>query len=121
LLYRDTDGFHPDSVEEDQSIVVDIKDKGLVIVSGCAHSGILNTIRHARAISGVDRVWAVMGGFHLMSAADTDVQQTIDGMKALSPVVVAPSHCTGFGAVCAFAHQMPEAFVHTVSGTTFTF
>ena len=121
VLFRDSDGFHPDSAEEDQSIVINVKDKGLVIISGCAHSGIVNTIQRARAISGVDRVWAVMGGFHLMSADDSEIQQTIDMMRERDPVVVAPSHCTGFGAMCAFARQMPEAFVYTVSGTTFKF
>jgi 7,8-dihydropterin-6-yl-methyl-4-(beta-D-ribofuranosyl)aminobenzene 5'-phosphate synthase len=118
LLYRDGDAFINDDIDEDQAIIINIKDKGLVIVSGCAHSGIVNTINYAREISGVDRVWAIMGGFHLAKSTDEELERTVAEIKRCGPEVVAPSHCTGFRAICRFATEMPEAFVLGLVGTT---
>jgi len=118
-LYREGNRFLKDTVEDDQAIVLNVQGKGLVVVAGCAHSGIVNTVTYARQISGVDKVWAILGGFHLMSASKSEVQQTIDAVKQFKPVWIAPSHCTGFSAMCEFARQMPNAFVQTVSGTTY--
>ncbi len=65
LRYRKDSDFIPDDLEEDQAVVINIKGKGLVVLSGYAHSGIVNTIQYAREFSGVDTVYAVIGGFHL--------------------------------------------------------
>jgi 7,8-dihydropterin-6-yl-methyl-4-(beta-D-ribofuranosyl)aminobenzene 5'-phosphate synthase len=119
--YRDGNEFVRDYMEDDQSIVINIKDKGLVVVSGCAHSGIVNTVNHAREISGVDRIWAILGGFHLAPAEDEEIQRTIDEIKALEPTMVVPSHCTGFKAISQFAIQMPEEFVLGSVGTKYLF
>lgn len=121
LYYRDGDTFARNVIEDDQAVVINVKGKGLVIVSGCAHAGIVNTVRHAQAISGVDAVWAILGGFHLARASDEDVQRTIDAVKAWHPTLVAPTHCTGFKATGEFAAQMPEAFVLGLVGTTYLF
>jgi 7,8-dihydropterin-6-yl-methyl-4-(beta-D-ribofuranosyl)aminobenzene 5'-phosphate synthase len=121
MLYRDGDVFLPDAIEDDQAIVINVRDKGLVVLAGCAHSGILNTVVHAREISGVRNVHALLGGFHLANAPATDIQRTIDDIKALRPVLVAPTHCTGFAAIAAFAAQMPDAFVQGVVGTLYQF
>ena len=108
-----------DHMDDDQSIVINLRGKGLVIVAGCAHSGIVNTVNYAREISGVDRVWAVLGGFHLAPAGDEEIQRTIDELGRMKPAMVAPSHCTGFKAISEFARRMPEAFVLGVVGTTY--
>ena len=121
MAYREGDEFIRDYVDDDQAIVINIADKGLVIVAGCAHSGIVNTVNYAREISGVDRVWAIMGGFHLGRANDEEIQCTIDEIKKLEPLIVAPSHCTGFGAISRFAFQMPDEFVLGVVGTKYLF
>jgi 7,8-dihydropterin-6-yl-methyl-4-(beta-D-ribofuranosyl)aminobenzene 5'-phosphate synthase len=121
IAYREGDAFVRDNIEDDQAIVIHIKDKGLVIVAGCAHSGIVNTINHARDISGVEQVWAVIGGFHLARASDNEIQRTIDEIKTLRPTMVVPSHCTGFQAISQFAIQMPDEFVLGAVGTRYRF
>jgi 7,8-dihydropterin-6-yl-methyl-4-(beta-D-ribofuranosyl)aminobenzene 5'-phosphate synthase len=121
LHYRKGDRFVRDHLEDDQSIVLNVRRKGLVVLTGCAHSGIVNTVRYAQEISGVERVWAVMGGFHLARASRANVQQTINAIKALAPALVVPTHCTGFEASRAFAAQMPEQFVLGTVGTTYLF
>jgi 7,8-dihydropterin-6-yl-methyl-4-(beta-D-ribofuranosyl)aminobenzene 5'-phosphate synthase len=119
--YREGDAFIRDYIDEDQAIVVNVKDKGLVILSGCAHSGIVNTVNYARAISGVDEVWAILGGFHLAEAKDEEIRQTIDEIKRCQPRLIVPSHCTGFKAMCQFAVQMPDEFLPGVVGATYLF
>jgi len=119
--YRQGDTFLHDDVEDDQAVVMNIEGKGLVIVAGCAHSGIVNTVNYAREISGVDRVWAIVGGLHLARAEEWEVQRTIDEVKKFEPVMVAPSHCTGFWAMCQFATRMPDQFVLGLVGTTYLF
>ena len=119
--FREGDLFIRDYVEDDQSIVMNVKDKGLVVLTGCAHAGILNTIHYAREISGVDRVWAILGGFHLAPAKEKDIQRTIDEIKKLQPAMVVPSHCTGFEAIRQFAAQMPDQFVMGTVGARYLF
>ena len=70
MRYREGDTFLPDRLEDDQSIVLNVAGKGLVVLSGCAHAGIVNTVRYAQEISGVERVWAILGGFHLAPLED---------------------------------------------------
>jgi 7,8-dihydropterin-6-yl-methyl-4-(beta-D-ribofuranosyl)aminobenzene 5'-phosphate synthase len=120
-FYREGNSFLPDRVEEDQAVVINVAGKGLVVLSGCAHSGIVNTVSHAQEISGVERVWAIIGGFHLARANAADIQRTVDEIKRLRPHLVAPTHCTGFQAMAAFAAQMPDAFAQGVVGTTYVF
>lgn len=84
-----------DVMLDDQSLVIDVEGKGLVVVSGCAHAGIINTIKYAQKIAGNSRVHAVMGGFHLMGADDKRIQATVEELKKLGPKFVGPCHCTG--------------------------
>lgn len=119
--YRDGDALVRDLMEDDQALIINVRGKGLVVVAGCAHSGIVNTVNQAREISGVDRVWAILGGFHLAPAPDEDVQRTIDELERFEPAMVVPTHCTGFGAMCQFARRMPGQFVPSSVGTTFLF
>jgi 7,8-dihydropterin-6-yl-methyl-4-(beta-D-ribofuranosyl)aminobenzene 5'-phosphate synthase len=121
MIYRDGDAFHRDLVDEDQAIAINVTGKGLVVLGGCAHSGIVNTVDRARELSGVERVWAIVGGFHLAHAGDEDLKRTIEAVKAYQPVMVVPSHCTGFRATCQFAVQMPEAFMPNVVGAKYLF
>ena len=121
LLYREGGSFNPDDLEEDQAIVINVEGKGLVILSGCAHSGIVNTIQYAREISGVEPVFAVLGGFHLARSNEGEIQFTIDAIRPLAPDVLVPCHCTGFQAMCAFARQLPGAFIPGVVGATYRF
>lgn len=108
LHYREGDSFIRDDMEDDQALAINVKDKGLVILSGCAHAGIVNTVEYAIEISGINSVLAVIGGFHLAPAKDDEIRQAIDHIKSLNPKLVVPSHCTGFQALCQFALQMPD-------------
>ena len=111
----------PDDIEDDQAIVIDIAGKGLIVLSGCAHSGIVNTIKYARQISGVEQLLAILGGFHLARTPDDEINRTIAELSNFNPALVSPSHCTGFKATAALARQMPGSFVFASVGTTYLF
>jgi 7,8-dihydropterin-6-yl-methyl-4-(beta-D-ribofuranosyl)aminobenzene 5'-phosphate synthase len=119
--YREGDEFVRDWLEDDQAIVINVREKGLVVLSGCAHSGIVNTVQYAKEISGVDEVYAILGGFHLAPAKDDEIERTIDEIIKLRPKVVVPTHCTGFKAIAQFASRMPDEFVQGVVGTKYLF
>jgi 7,8-dihydropterin-6-yl-methyl-4-(beta-D-ribofuranosyl)aminobenzene 5'-phosphate synthase len=121
LAYREGDEFVRDYLDDDQSIVINVRGKGLVVLSGCAHAGIVNTVRYAREISGVDEVHAILGGFHLGPAKDDEIERTIDEIIKLRPKMVVPSHCTGFKAIARFSSRMPDEFVLGVVGTKYLF
>jgi 7,8-dihydropterin-6-yl-methyl-4-(beta-D-ribofuranosyl)aminobenzene 5'-phosphate synthase len=69
----------------------------------------------------VDKVWAVLGGFHLGGSTDIEIQRTIETIAAFEPHMIVPSHCTGFKAIRQFAAQMPDPFVLGLVGTTYLF
>ena len=117
--YRNSVNLLPDDVEDDQAIVIHVKKKGLVILSGCAHSGIVNTIEYAKVISGVEKIHAVIGGFHMASAEAEEIDQTVEYMKSIQPELLVPGHCTGFQAINRFAQDMPDQFVESVVGATY--
>jgi hypothetical protein len=98
------------------------KGKGLVVLSGCAHAGIVNTVRYAQECTGCDRLHAVMGGFHLTGPQfEPVIRPTLDALKALGPDYVIPTHCTGRGAVLQFEREMPRQFLLNMSGTRIIF
>ncbi|MCK4786002.1 MAG: MBL fold metallo-hydrolase [Desulfobacteraceae bacterium] len=111
-----------DHIEDDTSLVMNIKAKGLVILSGCAHAGIINTVKHARDVTGIDMVHVVMGGFHLSGPAfEPIIDDTVKAMKEIAPAYVIPTHCTGRKAAIAFEKAMPAQFILNMSGTKLTF
>jgi len=106
---------------DDQGVVVHLKHKGLVVLSGCAHAGIVNTVHHAQAVTGIQRVHAVMGGFHLGPSFFHDrIDWVVRELLALEPVVIAPAHCTGYRAANAVYRLRPDAFVQNSVGTRLT-
>jgi 7,8-dihydropterin-6-yl-methyl-4-(beta-D-ribofuranosyl)aminobenzene 5'-phosphate synthase len=108
-----------DPFRDDQAVVVKLRDKGLVILSGCAHAGIINTVEHAKKIAKTDRVHAVLGGFHLTGPLfDPIIKPTVDEMKRINPDYIVPMHCTGWKAINRFAEEMPGQFVLNTVGTT---
>lgn len=98
--------FIQDVMPDDQSLIVNIRKKGLVIISGCAHSGIINTLRQAQRITGISRIYAVLGGFHLKNADDKRIEATIKELLKINLSIVAPCHCTGSKVV----KQLTEMF-----------
>ena len=111
-----------DPTEDDTALVMNLGSKGLVVLSGCAHSGIINTVEYAREITGMNKMHAVMGGFHLTGPAfEPIIDETVRSMKRVGPDYVIPTHCTGRKAVLAFENAMPGQFVANMSGTKPTF
>jgi len=98
--------FVEDVMPDDLSLILDVEDKGLVVVAGCGHAGIINIVRHAQNITGNSEVHAVLGGFHLIGADAERIQATADELKNVDPKFVGPCHCTGKIAIKKFA----EAF-----------
>ncbi len=111
-----------DAIEDDSSIVIHLKNKGLVILSGCAHAGIINTVQYATEVTGVDRVHAVMGGFHLSGPLfEPLIERTAAELKKINPTYIVPTHCTGRKAIMTMEQQMPDRFILNMAGTKLTF
>jgi 7,8-dihydropterin-6-yl-methyl-4-(beta-D-ribofuranosyl)aminobenzene 5'-phosphate synthase len=91
----DDDRFVEDPMNDEQALLLNVKEKGLVVITGCAHSGIINTLRHAQKTSGVDDLYAVVGGLHLEKASDTRIRETVDEFSRIDPKVIYAGHCTG--------------------------
>ncbi|MGY1810787.1 MBL fold metallo-hydrolase [Blastococcus sp. SYSU D00669] len=116
-----TDWRHDPLVLDDQALVVHVRGRGLVVLTGCGHAGAINTVRHALRLTGVDRLHALLGGLHLSGPAFEPVlAPTVAALTELGPDLVAPGHCTGWRAQGAIAAALPDAFVPGSSGTRFT-
>jgi 7,8-dihydropterin-6-yl-methyl-4-(beta-D-ribofuranosyl)aminobenzene 5'-phosphate synthase len=122
MFYDDNGEEKWDPIEDDTAIVANVRGKGLVILSGCAHAGIVNTVNYAREVTGVDDIFVVMGGFHLTGAAfEPIIEPTADALKALDPKYIVPTHCTGRKAVMHLEKEMPDKFLLNMSGTKMVF
>jgi 7,8-dihydropterin-6-yl-methyl-4-(beta-D-ribofuranosyl)aminobenzene 5'-phosphate synthase len=110
-----------DDFKEEIAIFFVIKGKGLVILSGCAHRGIVNTVRHIVKITGIQKVHAILGGFHLIHADEKRIITTIADLEAYSLDYVVPCHCTGFSARILFSELMKEKFIINTAGTEYIF
>jgi 7,8-dihydropterin-6-yl-methyl-4-(beta-D-ribofuranosyl)aminobenzene 5'-phosphate synthase len=113
--------FAEDIMLDDQSLVIDVEGKGLVVVAGCAHAGIINTIKHAQKITGNSRVYAVLGGFHLWNAENERLQATVDELKKLDLEFVGPCHCTGKKAIEKFVAAFGDHYYPIRIGDTIEF
>jgi 7,8-dihydropterin-6-yl-methyl-4-(beta-D-ribofuranosyl)aminobenzene 5'-phosphate synthase len=114
------DMWEPDPlIMDDQCAILNVRGKGLVIISGCGHSGIINIVRYAQKLTGVRRVYAVIGGFHLTgSLFEPIIAPTVAALQQIQPRYVMPGHCTGWSATHQIARAMPEAFIPNSVGTT---
>jgi len=111
-----------DPIEDDTSLVMNIRGKGLVVLSGCAHSGIVNTALYAREATGIEKVYAVMGGFHLTEPLfEHIIARTTDELKKIDPAYTIPTHCTGRKATAHMEKEMGSRFILNMSGTKLTF
>ncbi len=115
--------WQPDPwVWDDRAIIINVKRKGLVVISGCAHAGIVNTTLYARQITGVAKIHAIMGGFHLAGKeCEPRIRRTIEMLRQLNPKTVVPSHCTGWRGEYAIFEAMPRAFVWNSVGNLYRF
>jgi len=113
--------FERENFIGEQSVVLNLKGKGLVVLSGCAHVGIVNTVKHSQKITGIRKVHAIMGGFHLTGAKEERIRRTVADVKEMAPDYVIPMHCTGFETIAALAREMPDRFIFNTVGTKYIF
>ena len=115
--------WEPDPlIMDEQALVVHVRGQGLVVLTGCGHAGAVNIARHAMRLTGVNRLHALLGGFHLTGPAfEPVIEPTVSAFREMSPDVLVPAHCTGWKAQHRLAAALPDAFVPNAVGTTFTF
>ncbi len=102
---------------DDGALILSIRGKGLVIVTGCAHSGIINTINHCQKLGGNNKIHAVIGGFHITQASPQRVAKTIQALKKKKINYLVPLHCTGFEAMAVIQQAFPKKFIIPSVGT----
>jgi len=111
-------------VRDDQAIVINVRDKGLIVLTGCGHAGVVNTLNYAKEVTGIDRIYAIIGGFHLPADGgiyEAAMDPTIRELQNTDPEYVIPCHCTGWKATNKIIDLMPDKFIQSAVGTTFTF
>jgi len=116
LYVKEKGELKPDPLWDDQALFLKSQ-KGLIIILGCAHRGIINTIRHAQKLTGLEPVYAVIGGTHLISASPERMDSTIAELLSFGIQRLGVSHCTGLPASAILAHTFGEAFFFNNAGT----
>lgn len=114
-LFTDRNGRQRDRFDDDQSLVIS-SDKGLVVLLGCCHAGLINTLQHVSVQTGRRDIYAVIGGTHLSFCSSIQLQQTVQALKQWQIHKLAVSHCTGFSAAASLHHTFPTAFQNAQVG-----
>jgi 7,8-dihydropterin-6-yl-methyl-4-(beta-D-ribofuranosyl)aminobenzene 5'-phosphate synthase len=109
--------MEPEKFLDDGALVMNVKGKGIVVVTGCAHSGIINTLERAQQLGGNDKIYAVIGGFHLTQGSPERLKKTIRALKEMEIRYLLPLHCTGFEAMSSMWQAFPETYVIPSVGT----
>ena len=122
--YSEVDGKmeNDPEIKDDQSVIFNIKDKGLVVLTGCAHAGIINIIEYAKELTGQHNIYAVIGGIHLTGGMfEMLIPRTIDELERLDPRILIPCHCSGLKAMGEISKHIPNAFIQNSVGTKYVF
>ena len=116
-----SDGWEPDPlILDDQALVVNVRGRGLVVLTGCGHAGAVNICRFAMRLTGAERLSGLFGGFHLTGPAfEPVIEPTVAALHDLAPDVIVPAHCTGWRAQHRLAAALPDAFIPNAVGTSF--
>jgi 7,8-dihydropterin-6-yl-methyl-4-(beta-D-ribofuranosyl)aminobenzene 5'-phosphate synthase len=113
---------HDPLIKDDQALIANVEGKGVVIISGCGHAGIINTINYAKELGGTEKIHAVLGGFHLSGELYEDaIEPTIKALQGADPDYIVPCHCTGWKATNTIIQHMPQKFIQPSVGTKFVF
>jgi 7,8-dihydropterin-6-yl-methyl-4-(beta-D-ribofuranosyl)aminobenzene 5'-phosphate synthase len=119
---KNTGGYIPDDFEHELATSYLIKDKGLVVLTSCSHRGVINTVRQAMAASGIDKVFAVLGGFHIVPPLDDGyIRSTIEEFKKIDPTYLIVGHCTGDRFYDLAREALGDKVIHSAVGTRFVF
>jgi 7,8-dihydropterin-6-yl-methyl-4-(beta-D-ribofuranosyl)aminobenzene 5'-phosphate synthase len=114
--------YIPDDFDHEIATNYLLKDKGLVVLTSCSHRGVINAIRQAQEVSGVERIHAVIGGFHIVPPlGDNYIHQTIEAFREINPDYLIPAHCTGDRFYDLARIAMPDKVIHSAVGTRFIF
>jgi 7,8-dihydropterin-6-yl-methyl-4-(beta-D-ribofuranosyl)aminobenzene 5'-phosphate synthase len=115
-------GWEPDPlILDDQALIVSVRGRGLVVLTGCGHAGAVNICRYALRLTGTAHLAALFGGFHLTGPAfEPIIEPTVEALGALAPEVIVPAHCTGWRAQHRLAAALPDAFIPNAVGTSYT-
>jgi 7,8-dihydropterin-6-yl-methyl-4-(beta-D-ribofuranosyl)aminobenzene 5'-phosphate synthase len=111
----------PDTFLGEQTLIANVRDRGLVVITSCSHRGIVGICQNAVRITGVPTIHAVVGGFHLSGLSEERVTRVVDAFQELGVDYVVPQHCTGLEAIATLYHRLPQQLVVSSVGTTFTF
>jgi 7,8-dihydropterin-6-yl-methyl-4-(beta-D-ribofuranosyl)aminobenzene 5'-phosphate synthase len=116
-------GWQPDPlILDDQALVASVRGRGLLVLSGCSHAGIVNILRYAQRLTGETRIHAVIGGLHLSGPYfEPTIGPTCDALEQFAPDYIVPCHCTGWRAIHTIAGRFPDAFIQNSVGTRFEF
>ena len=115
LFVKENSAWKPDQVMDDQALVVKTK-QGLTVILGCAHRGMINTLYHAKHIAGDEKIYAVIGGSHLISASEERLWQTIAALKELGVQKLGLCHCTDLPAASVLAQEFGDKFFFNKAG-----
>jgi 7,8-dihydropterin-6-yl-methyl-4-(beta-D-ribofuranosyl)aminobenzene 5'-phosphate synthase len=107
----------PDPFTDEQALVAQVEGRGLVVIGGCCHPGIVNIVKYAEKLTGVDKIALILGGFHLTAGGDDLIQNTIQGLREIAPEFIMAGHCTGFRALARLAAAFPNNFMISCVGT----
>ncbi|MDF7822905.1 MBL fold metallo-hydrolase [Pontiellaceae bacterium B12227] len=110
-FFTDPEGTEPDPIEDDMALWIETP-KGLLVVCGCCHSGLINTINHIQSASSDQRIWGIIGGFHLKNASPGRLEATTAALKEFKPDFMVPCHCTGEAAITYFKENL-NTEIHT--------
>jgi len=119
---RNSNTFIPDDFQHEIATNFLVRDKGLVVITSCSHRGVVNTVKQAQVVSGVQKVHAVIGGMHLVPPLTDDyIREAVANLKAINPDYIIPAHCTGETFYEIAKAEMPGKIIRSTVGTRFTF
>jgi 7,8-dihydropterin-6-yl-methyl-4-(beta-D-ribofuranosyl)aminobenzene 5'-phosphate synthase len=116
LFVKEDSGLKPDELSDDLALIINTE-VGLVVILGCAHHGIINTLHHAQKLTGVKQVHAVLGGAHLLDASEERIRLTVKALRELDVKKLGLCHCTSLPAACVLAREFGERFFFNNAGT----
>jgi 7,8-dihydropterin-6-yl-methyl-4-(beta-D-ribofuranosyl)aminobenzene 5'-phosphate synthase len=119
-FFLDEAGAQPDPITDDQALFFDTCD-GLVVLLGCAHAGIVNTLRQVRRLTHDRPIHTVLGGMHLLNASPQRITRTVEALRELGVQRLGPAHCTGAAATARLWHEFPHAFTTCAVSSRFVF
>ena len=119
---RNSNTFFPDDFQHEIATNFLVRDKGLVVITSCSHRGVVNTVKQAQVVSGVQKIHAVIGGMHLVPPLTDDyIREAVANLKAINPDYIIPAHCTGEIFYEIAKAEMPGKVIRSTVGTRFTF